>query len=1171
MTWWRRLLLAAALAFFAGAAQAATYTNAATTFAWIDASAHTQVGYNTAPYQFNGTVGSSTCGTAPPVIDDTISDQIPIGFNFFFGTQTFDRVRIMSNGRLQLANSSPAYDNTTCGYGSPVQQLPISDAGLNYTMRIFGNDLDPTLQSDAAGYTTACKSRTGASACFVSYATIGTAPNRRFVVTWNNVPEWAATNSTTGNYNIQLILQEDGDFIYQYGNDTPGPGATTGQIAWQVSTTDYDSVAAGYPAAGTAIRFYTPKPILEYRMEEAIWTGSGSVIDSSSSGRNGGPVGAAQTTTFGKVCRGANIPSAGSNAIDTATSVASIGNSGMIAFWYKANTAWSGSGTQDVQLFDATTTSGQWFFLVRRGGTGANAGKLRFVITDSGGTVRIAETPVLSVASNTWKHVAVTWTLNNLATGNNDRLTVYVDGVQQAQTTFTSTTLTLSNQLGTLYLGGSRSGIAGQSGTINSADAVLDEVNVFNYEAPASKVAQVMTQIKTLCLNHYQITNAGSAPTCLPPQVTVTAHALDHTQLAITGNIQLSTSTGTGIWSLLSGRGVLAGGGANNGTATYQFINESQVVLALTHAPAAVTTHVTDGTFSELENGALTITSCGTGRFNACEVAAPRCTPSAASNAYARLFTKLASTGFTLDFVALSAGLLDTTFSKPVGVAFLANTNTPTLSAANNCPTSQTAAIPLGNVTFASGRATASIAANAFSNVAPNRAAYRDVRVQFTCTAANCGSAVTVCAPDAFSVRPAAFTVSSPNANADSAGANAGATPRLIAGSATFSLVADAATPGYDGMPNFDASKAEWPGAPAGGRAGGVGSVWGYFTKPATIATGNGATGTNFLYDEAGYFRLKGAGIYDISFAGWSGDVGNGDCIAGSYSNTADATGRIGCLIANTAATNHFGRFIPSRFDEVLTPGCASGATPYTYSAQPFGLRLTAVNASGATTQNYSQSFAQAVTLTEANGVTGGSLSPTNLVATAFTGGVANLTPSFTFVRVTPDHAPATIKPRATDVDGVSSATGTEGTTLIRIGRLRLSSVYGYKSPLVMPVAAQYWTGSSWITNADDRCTPLVTANLQMTPAGWGVAAPNLLVNGAGSVTLTPTGPGSTSVCADLGPDNGVTCTATSAALPWLQSKWPGGAGYNNDPSAIATFGVFSPEGKRGVYSREMY
>jgi MSHA biogenesis protein MshQ len=295
-----------------------------------------------------------------------------------------------------------------------------------------------------------------------------------------------------------------------------------------------------------------------------------------------------------------------------------------------------------------------------------------------------------------------------------------------------------------------------------------------------------------------------------------------------------------------------------------------------------------------------------------------------------------------------------------------------------------------------------------------------------------------------------------------------------------LNLAADTSAAGYDGLPNFDGSKAEWLSPPAGGRAGGVGTVFGYFTTPTTIGTGNGATGTNFVYDEAGYFRLRGAGVYDTSYVAYSGDVGNGDCIAGSFGNTVDASGRIGCLIANVSPTNHFGRFIPHHFDEAITHGCHAGG--FTYSAQPFALRVTARNAANATTQNYSQSFAQALTLAEANGVTGGGIAPTSHAATAFTGGVASLTPAYTFVRATPDHAPATIKPRAIDADGVSSAGGTEAATLVRIGRLRLSNVYGYASPLRMPVEAQYWTGQSWLRNADDACTALAANNLRRTP-----------------------------------------------------------------------------------------
>jgi hypothetical protein len=68
----------------------------------------------------------------------------------------------------------------------------------------------------------------------------------------------------------------------------------------------------------------------------------------------------------------------------------------------------------------------------------------------------------------------------------------------------------------------------------------------------------------------------------------VTAHALDHTAIA-SGAISLSTSTGTGTWSCSAGGGT--GRWRTNGNATYQFISESKVVLALTHPAGSMTAH----------------------------------------------------------------------------------------------------------------------------------------------------------------------------------------------------------------------------------------------------------------------------------------------------------------------------------------------------------------------------------------------------------------------------------------------------------------------------------------------------------------------------------------------------------------------------------------------------
>lgn len=280
-------------------AQAATYANMNVANSWIDASTHTKVGYNTSPYRFNSSAG---CGVPVPILDDTLSDEIPIGFNFTYGGMVFSTLRIMTNGRLQFNN------NMTCYFGSPVQTLPYPDASLNYTMCIYGNDLDPTLKSDvtASTYNTTCTNR---ATCYISYATIGATPNRSFVVTWNNVPEWTSGGSPQGAYNLQVILQENGEFIYQYGDSTAGPSAGLAQIGWQVDTGDYEAPQIGLPLANTALKFYIPAPAAEYRMEQSSWSSAaGQVIDTSGNNRNASILGSAQTASSGRVGRAADIP-----------------------------------------------------------------------------------------------------------------------------------------------------------------------------------------------------------------------------------------------------------------------------------------------------------------------------------------------------------------------------------------------------------------------------------------------------------------------------------------------------------------------------------------------------------------------------------------------------------------------------------------------------------------------------------------------------------------------------------------------------------------------------------------------------------------------------------------------------------------------------------------------
>ena len=1177
-------------------AQAATYANTSFAYSWIDASSHAKLGYNTSPYKFNGSTG---CGTTPPILDDTLSDALPIGFSFMYSGVAFTTLRVMTNGRVQFNN------NVTCGYGSPVQTLPYPDSSLNYTMRIYGNDLDPTSKLELPSYNTACASRL---TCYVSYATIGTAPYRSFVVTWNNVPEWTTGTSTTGSYSLQLILQENGEFIYQYGTAVAGPSAKLGQIGWQADSNDYDTPQTGFPVTNSAIKFYIPRPVLEYRMEQPSWNNTPEqVTDTSGNGRDGTVLGGAQTIAAGRVCRAASFPlntsTATIDAIDSGLSVpGTMGGAGTITFWYKANTAWSGSGARDAQLLDATQINNEWFFLVRR-----STGALRFVVTDSLGNVRVVETAANSVPAGTWKHIAVSWSFNALAAANSDRLRIYVDGVLQKESAFT-TAAVVSPRIGSLYIGDNRSGATGQNGSGNSTDGAIDELRAYNYEGGLALVQRDQNLSQAGCLNHYAVTNAGTGLTCQQSTVTITAHDVNHNNIVMPNNttqIQLSTSNGIGDWALIAGYGVLDNGAVNDGVATYLFNGEYQAVFGLSSGTAAtVSVNVTDGQFTEQEDQSLVIKACAVARFNACEATSPRCAPSTSSITYARLNTKLADTAFKLDLVKLKTDAsLETTFNGAATVDLLVNTATGVALGANNCPVSQTAVIPLGLVAFTGGYSSAnvSILSNAISAVAPRYSAYRDVRVRVTCTAAVCGTANVGCSTDSFAVRPQQFTLSSNMSNSALSG-----TPSLAAG-AQFTLGA-AAVAGYDGTPLVDNSA-------AGQKIVGFVSASDYSDRlssssnaspfplgQAVLASGQASSG-GVSYSDVGTFRMLPEAVLDNAYTSVDQP---GDCVIGSSSNTA-VNGKFGCNIANQAQSPApvFGRFFPDHYalTGALTAACGGftymsqrelgvvlGATALSKGNQILGrygsaypaLAGVAVGArdgssttlaasrlspalpafawsQGRSGRSYATDSAgyavgsTQVTLAGSGGLSAGELikfSGDNAVYTVQAGvaGAGTLTlaspgllqaipPAATGVAVlygfnrlsSGQDGPYdnfSLVVAISDADGalISSVNGLAvtpaasvavGNTKLRHGRMQIANMYGSeRRALLVPLAAQYWNGTVFVSNAlDSNCTALLRKNFLLTsyvnltdtqlPAATTLPPDSgLLQQGSGSVLL---------------------------------------------------------------------
>ena len=385
-----------------------------------------------------------------------------------------------------------------------------------------------------------------------------------------------------------------------------------------------------------------------------------------------------------------------------------------------------------------------------------------------------------------------------------------------------------------------------------------------------------------------------------------------------------------------------------------------------------------------------------------------------------------------------------------------------------------------------------------------------------------------------------------------------------------------------------------------------TGGTTGVLSNGAISVTSGAGSASTLSYSEVGSFSLGVAP--STNYLGYGINLSNRVAV---FANPTDTS----------AQTNVIGRFIPHRFAlsaGTVTPACTAGSTRFTYMGQPMtvGFTLMAQNAQGTPTTNYASSFARLDISTGSafnfGAVDGTTNLTSRLVTTAtpsgsWSAGIAAVSMPITLARGTAPDKPYTnlllgINP--VDADGVALQTSaltldTDGTasgkkaqigsagTVIRFGRLKLFNVFGSSaSSLSMPVQAQYWTGNSWLMNTDDSCTQIPSTAIGKSnyldskgaaTTAWSVTVGAAsLTNGTGMIALTKSpaaGTGSVNICVDLASDpaTGTACSATSASMSYLQGKWPPGTGYDNDPFARTSFGIYSPETKKVIHVRELF
>ncbi len=1160
-----RMLLVLVLSLgAANTASAVTYSSAADTWAWTDSSTHTDVVWTGAP---GGP--AAACSGSSAAIDDDISELLSIGFSFPYAGTAYTQVRIMSNGRLQ-------FGNTYCGHGTqttgtpPTYPFPYPDASIVRTVRIYGADLDPS-----AGGT-------------VRYAAIGTTPNREFVVTWYDVPEWSRAGSS---FRLQAVLREDGSFVFRYGTSV-NPSGGKAQIGWEIDTTDYATLTftSITALAGQAYRFSPPAPVADYRMDERTWTGAASeVLDSSGNARHGTNLGSSASTASGKLCRGGLFPynSSGNTiaAVETGVPVASAGT---ITFWARIDATWN-DGTARA-LIDAGKDNGavpgdRAFRVVKDG-----SGRIDFTENDSAGATLTARSAAYTYASGSWHHIAITW---NHPAG---RMTVYRDGVSVATRTGAAiSTATLA----TIWIGDSHPDVGPPGQIAPSASGGIDEVRIYSYEGSATVIQRDYLQTRAcVAIDSFLIQHDGTGIHCVAESVDLEARdAALATVTDYTGSVTLDTGSGRGTWqSDASNAGTFSDGTADDGVATYTFAAGDLGTVRFWLNYLAGATPIDIEAYETASPTVRDDDSEGTLAFGPSGFVV---TASALSNPPplsidTTVPAQTAAVSFPLHLAAYGqtatdpeCGVIETyTGSKTIRTwSSHLDPTTPLQAVAVNgtsVGTSSGTATSLP-VTFTLGQASVSVR---YDDVGRIGLSFRDATVSDP-------PGGVLGASDSFVVRPATFVVTGVERldGTPNPGATTPAGTVFVAAGDAFSVTVEARDADGDRTPSYGTES-----SPEGIEVRSAALV-------APPAGRNGSANDGTLGDASAFLAQAPAGTFENRSV-YFDEVGAIQLYAhvadASYLGEGDVTGTTSASV---------GRFTPHHFDATVAPvafatGCTAGR--FTYAGQSFDfapglhpeITLEARNAAGGATENYAGTFFRVTAATLAtrswSAATGtlDSAAPNDPRVEDLGAGVGRISfdqgPRLAFAHDTPmapfdaeiglsvtlldeDAVAYTGNPLAIGQPlaglGIAFQDGNE----IRFGRLAFQNAYGSElRALSVPLRAEVFDGSRFAPNADDVCTSFTTANLGMTkvPAGLpttpSIANSPLLAGEAGLVLSAPGAgqTGSVGLQLDL--------SATGADLEFLRFDWDGDGGFDDDPTATATFGVYRGNDSR-IHVRERY
>jgi MSHA biogenesis protein MshQ len=1094
--------------------------------------------------------------------------------------------------RKTATNAEPAsYSwNIAAGTGTAASSV----TGVAATITSFaGVDLD-TPQDAVGGNVTASSSTHTATA-------IATTVTNAMVVAffeYSSSGSWSVPPTTTQLANVSTLAPPaaGGRSLGTFHNTQAGIGST-GNRASTASGGNADRGAAAILGLRPAVG-----PVLQLYMDEGAWIGAApQVLDTSGSNLHG--------TAFGGVNTASNTPAVPGNPgscryglLDGFNDYVEVPDNALldmagaftVAVWIRPNAS--------AQALSTIVSKDENYEFHR-----TPTGTINWWWQDSGAVAR-QFTTTGTAPDNTWTHVAI----------------VYAAGLQQIYLNGVPDPTTLTDNNGLLTNADPLQVGSDQLLAARYFDGLIDEVRVYRQALGAARIQQVMNATRPCpTSDHFNIAGSTLGVTCNASTVTVTMHDASHNPVAYTGAVNISTSSSLGDWSVVSGGSGFSNGVANDGAASINFVSESTVVFNLRHTSAgAVGVNVSSGGFSEATGSAgvgddLAITFSHAGFIFTDGALANLGNQVAGVTSVGYQLRAVESTGCAPGGPCIGACTAAPDFASganvAVDLAYQCNNPTTciggqTLAFVNNGSTN-IAGNPNTGVTAYTNK-TLTWGANATANFTVNYSDVGQVRLHASYSPPPAGPGQFMTGQSApFVVRPAGFTISSiqttSGALANPGAADATGAVFARAGQA-FTLTATAVNQAGNATPNYGRETAAEGVLVERALVGGLGLTNNPVLTNGTIAgssfTNGVATPTNLSWDEVGIIRLTPR-------------VADGD-----YLGAGDVIG---------TQTGNVGRFFPDHYTLTGTPtlanrsalGCG-GTYSYMGEGMLLSFNLEARNAADVLTQNYRDSGTAAQDFAKFNPTTfaplgvGARNASTQLTsrvsglppspAVSWTNGAASVQVVAAIERnnsgANPQDNPdgpltaVTFGIAPTDSDGVAMGTldldasvpaGNDSKNLnlsteVRFGRLRCENAYGaVNSPLPIPLAAQYWNGTSFATNTLDSCTPVAPGNVaygnyRNNLAAGEVGAPTItaIAGGLGRILLpTPAGGdgdyrGALDVTADL----------TAAAQPYLRGAWSTVDGdgspttaYDDNPVCGASFGLYGSQPNNFIFFRENF